>query len=79
MGLEQTVIDGIVSGMREFETGNIFVQISAPISQGSSGGPVLNLKGEVIGVSTLMLKEGQNLNFAVSSKHIDELLKKQSY
>ncbi|MDR1019458.1 MAG: S1C family serine protease, partial [Synergistaceae bacterium] len=41
-----------------------------PISPGSSGGPVLNMKGEVVGVSTFFLKDSQNLNFAVSSKHL---------
>jgi tetratricopeptide (TPR) repeat protein len=78
-GMEQSVSDGIVSAVRVFKGGSVLIQISAPISQGSSGGPVLNLNGEVIGVSTLIMKGGQNLNFAVSSKHIDELLKKQAY
>ena len=63
-GLEQSVSDGLVSRLRKF--GNVdYLQISCPISRGSSGGPVLNLKGEVVGISTFMLSEGQNLNFAV--------------
>lgn len=77
MGIEQTVSDGIVSAIRRLNNGNILVQISAPISHGSSGGPVLNLNGEVIGVSTSIVKDGQNLNFAVSSKHISPLLEKK--
>lgn len=60
-GLEGTFSQGIVSALR----GTDYVQITAPISQGSSGGPVLNSRGEVIGVAVGTIKEGQNLNFAV--------------
>ncbi|MDP9348384.1 MAG: serine protease, partial [Gemmatimonadota bacterium] len=49
-GLTHTVSDGLVSAMREMD-GRRWIQISAPISEGSSGGPVLNRKGEVVGVS----------------------------
>ncbi len=74
MGLELTVSDGIVSAVREIpEFGNI-IQITAPISPGSSGSPVVNLKGEVIGIATFQLVEGQNLNFAVPSSRIKNLI-----
>ncbi len=63
-GLTGTVSTGIVSSVRE-EAG--LVQIDAPISPGSSGGPVVNDRGEVIGVATLSLVAGQNLNFAVET------------
>jgi hypothetical protein len=63
-GLTNTVSDGIVSAVRKLE-GRQLLQISAPISPGSSGGPVLNRRGEVIGVSVSIMREGQNLNFAV--------------
>ena len=63
-GLTNTVSDGIVSALRRVETRQL-LQISAPISPGSSGGPVLNTRGEVVGVSVSILREGQNLNFAV--------------
>jgi Trypsin-like peptidase domain len=63
-GLTNTVSDGIVSAFRTIE-GRRLLQITAPISPGSSGGPVLNGRGEVVGVSVSMLREGQNLNFAV--------------
>lgn len=63
-GLTNTVSDGIVSAIRTLD-GQSLLQITAPISPGSSGGPVLNLKGEVIGVSVSTYREGQNLNFAV--------------
>ena len=63
-GLSNTVSDGIVSAIRTSE-GRTLLQITAPISPGSSGGPVLNTRGEVVGVSVSILREGQNLNFAV--------------
>jgi tetratricopeptide (TPR) repeat protein len=60
-GLEGTFSQGIVSALR----GTDYVQITAPISHGSSGGPVLNSRGEVIGVAVGAIEEGQNLNFAI--------------
>lgn len=75
LGMEQTVSDGIVSSIRRFKGNRVLIQISAPISPGSSGGPILNHKGEVIGIATLTFREGQNINLAVSGKHVYELLK----
>jgi hypothetical protein len=74
LGLGATVSDGLVSGLREVTPTQSLVQISAPISQGSSGGPVFNDRGEVIGVSTLMVSSGQNLNFAVPVNALKALL-----
>ena len=70
LGLELTVSDGIVSAIRELPGVGKIIQITAPISPGSSGSPVLNLKGEVVGVVTSYLAEGQNLNFAVASEQV---------
>lgn len=73
LGLERTVSDGIVSAVREIPAfGNIY-QITAPISPGSSGSPVVNMKGEVIGVATFQSVKGQNLNFAVPGERITKL------
>jgi len=60
LGLQNTISEGIVSGLR----GNV-IQMSAPISRGSSGGPVLDSTGKVVGVSVATVTAGQNLNFAV--------------
>lgn len=66
LGFENTISEGIISGLRSFEeSGKNFIQITASISPGSSGGAVVNDKGELIGISTLTAKEGQNLNFAI--------------
>jgi len=70
LGLESTVSKGIVSAIREIPTFGKILQISAPTSAGSSGSPVLNMKGQVIGVATSTLEEGQALNFAIPSEAI---------
>jgi hypothetical protein len=68
-GLNGTMTDGIVSAVRE-RGGRTVVQISAPISPGSSGGPVLNEGGRVIGVTVSSIRDGQNLNFAVPAREL---------
>jgi len=75
-GLEGTVSEGIVSGFRKVSETNRLIQITAPISPGSSGGPVFNASGEVVGVASSTLTEGQNLNFAIPSSKLNELLRK---
>jgi hypothetical protein len=72
-GLSASITDGIISGMRDFD-GYKLIQMSAPISPGSSGGPVLNQKGELIGISVLQYKEGQNLNFAIPMENLKILM-----
>jgi tetratricopeptide (TPR) repeat protein len=80
LGLEKTVSDGIISAIREVPGYGKLIQITAPISPGSSGSPVLNMKGEVIGIATFQFIEGQNLNFAIPSERIANLdLKKETY
>src|SRR2546425_730931 len=73
LGLEQTVSEGIVSALRALPGFGTVVQLTAPISSGSSGGPVVNLRGEVIGVTTLQMAQGQNLNFALPGERVLEL------
>lgn len=63
-GLSNTVSDGLLSAVRAVE-GVQLLQISAPISHGSSGGPVFNEQGEVVGVIRMQLTAGQQLNFAI--------------
>ena len=72
-GLERSISSGIVAGVRE-ASGKQLLQISAPISPGSSGGPVLNGQVEVVAVTVGALESGQNLNFAVPVNLLQRLL-----
>jgi VWFA-related protein len=63
-GLEQSISEGIVSGLRD-EDGTWWIQHSAPISPGSSGGALISSRGELLGINSWFVKESQGLNFAV--------------
>jgi Trypsin-like peptidase domain len=73
LGQTGTFSDGLVSANRTVE-GVSMIQISAPISSGSSGGPVMDERGEVIGVATMVLTGGQNLNYAVPVRYVRPML-----
>src|SRR5258707_955687 len=75
VGLEGTVSEGIISA---FRAGRTLIQITAPISPGSSGSPVLDESGQVIGMAILVYREGQNLNFAISSETIRDAITKSA-
>lgn len=77
LGLEDTVSDGLVSALREVDDELKVLQISAPIAPGSSGGPLFNDRGEVIGVATAIINGGQNINIGVPSNYVKALLKQQ--
>jgi tetratricopeptide (TPR) repeat protein len=72
-GLEGSVTNGIVSAVRDIPTFGRIIQITAPISPGSSGSPVVNMQGQVIGVATLQITGGQSVNFAIPSERISQL------
>jgi uncharacterized RDD family membrane protein YckC len=74
-GLLNTISKGIVSQIR-YSRGVKYIQIDAPISPGSSGGPLLDRNLDVIGVNFAYFKEGQNLNFAIPVNYIKALLRK---
>jgi S1-C subfamily serine protease len=68
-GLEQTVSNGLISGIR-IDDGVRVLQTSAAASPGSSGGPLLNRNGEAVGIMSFKLVNGENLNFAVSVNYV---------
>jgi hypothetical protein len=75
LSLESTVSSGIVSSIRTIdEKGGKYLQVTAPISPGSSGGPLLNMEGQVVGITTMYLKGGENLNFAIPVNDARRLL-----
>lgn len=71
--LEGSVTDGIVSAVREVPNVGKIIQITAPISHGNSGSPVFNMKGEVVGVVTVKVTNGQNINLAISAARVAAL------
>ena len=79
LGLELTVSNGILSGIRsdEKEDGKL-LQITAPISRGSSGGPLFNMSGEVVGINALILEGGESLNFAIPINDAQRLLSEKA-
>jgi S1-C subfamily serine protease len=76
LGLEGTVSDGIVSALRSETPAKNWIQTTAPVSHGNSGGPLLDVHGNVVGVITwgVNVEKGQNLNFATPSDKVQSLL-----
>src|SRR4029453_4363496 len=73
LGLEGSVTNGIVSAVRDIPTFGRIIQITAPISPGSSGSPGVNMEGQVICIATLQITGGQSVNFAIPSERISQL------
>ncbi|MDF2539079.1 MAG: Trypsin-like serine protease, typically periplasmic, containing C-terminal domain [Herbinix sp.] len=73
LGLTATITDGIVSTASRDIEGVNYIQTDAAISPGNSGGPLINAYGEVIGINTMYLESGQNLNFAISVSELQKL------
>ena len=66
LGLSGSVTKGIISGLRTDQDGIEYLQVDAAVNPGNSGGPVIDRKGEVLGVTTFALRETEGLNFAVA-------------
>jgi serine protease Do len=73
LGLSDTVSNGLLSAIRKIDN-LVVLQVSAPIAPGSSGGPIFNEQGEVIGVATAILSGGQNLNLGLPSDYVQALV-----
>ncbi|TXT25956.1 MAG: hypothetical protein FD131_4415 [Rhodocyclaceae bacterium] len=74
-GLEHSVTDGRVSAIRDTGLGYKLFQVSVPVSEGSSGGPIFNSAGQVIGIASSQVIDGQNLNFAIPINYASPLVK----
>ncbi len=73
-GLELTLSDGLISGIRQSATGSIqLIQTTAPVSPGSSGGGLFDQEARLVGITTFILKESQNLNFAIPASWVLQL------
>lgn len=73
-GLEGTVTNGIVSALRDHPDGYKILQVTAPVNPGNSGGPLVNQRGEVVGVVVAKLRGAENLNFVVPINYLRGLL-----
>ena len=76
-GMTDTFSNGLISNgsrvVEEYHPTMTYIQTSAPISQGNSGGPLINDMAEVIGINSWGITDGQNLNFAIPVKYINDL------
>jgi serine protease Do len=71
-GLDLTLSDGLVSSLREGPSGT-FIQTTAPVSPGSSGGGLFDQRGKLVGIITFQMRSGQNLNFAIPVEWLDNM------
>lgn len=71
--LEGSVSNGIVSALREVPGVGEILQITAPVSHGNSGSPVFNMKGQVVGVVTIRVTNGENINLALGAARVNAL------
>ena len=74
-GLTSSFSSGIVSNASRFIDGYEYIQITAPISNGNSGGPALNNKGEVIGINSASITSGQNINLVIPIDIVTNVIK----
>jgi len=74
LGLEGSISDGVVSGLRDLEKFGEVIQVSAPVSRGSSGGPLFDSEGRVIGVISFTIVGGQNVNFGIPANALKDLM-----
>lgn len=75
IGLEHTMTDGLVSARRVYDDKK-YIQMSAPVSPGNSGGPVFDLHGDVIAVTVAKL-HGENLNLAIPIDKLKPMIKSE--
>ena len=75
LGLERTLSQGVVATTQRNFEGLTYIQTTAAVNPGNSGGPLFNLKGEVIGVTNMIIPIGEGLNFAIPSRYVRDFLR----
>lgn len=73
-GLKYTATEGIISNMRHAEEGINYIQHDAALNPGNSGGPLLNIDGQIVGVNTFIIKNGNNIGFSLPVKYLKDTL-----
>ena len=73
-GLNYTATQGVISKVDRVRDGVKYIQIDAAINPGNSGGPLVNKKGEIIGINSFIIKGGDNLGFALPASYVKEAL-----
>lgn len=73
LGLTGSLSDGIISATNREVEGNIYIQTTAPISQGNSGGPLVDANGQVVGIVCASFTDGQNLNLAIPIADVNNI------
>lgn len=73
-GLEHSVVTGVVSGFRDNDDGMSLIQLAIPIERGNSGGPLLDMRGNVHGLLTLKSQVTENLGYAVKASAVQALI-----
>ncbi len=79
LGVQNTISEGLLSNKDYYYESLVLYRISAPISHGSSGGALLNEKGQVIGITSGGTDLGQNLNYAIPMDHLTLDFDRSSY
>ena len=78
-GLTNSFSSGIISAVDREIDGNTFIQITSPISHGNSGGPLIDEKGNVVGITSASISEGQNLNLAIPITVLNDVSRDKDY
>lgn len=74
LGMERSVSEGIVSNTNRPSRGQLYIQTTAAVNPGNSGGPLFNMRGEVVGVTNMILMETEGLNFAIPVRYVIDFL-----
>ena len=75
-GLSFTVTEGIVSALRKLSNGINYIQTDVPINPGNSGGPLINTRGEIVGINDFKVGGFESLGFAISSNDVNTIVTK---